>query len=84
MQLKIRTYFHAAARNQDAAATRPQASVDESPMLQIDTIEPGETIVERVQVFFPEPGKHVVGGDPARGRRGGRQPPLVRGRIPGA
>ena len=29
-------------------------------MLQIDKIEPGETVVERVQVFFPEPGKHVV------------------------
>ncbi len=60
VQLKIRTYFHASAPANRPESQRPEGRVDETPTLQIDHIEPGETVTERVQVFFPESGKHVV------------------------
>ena len=42
------------------SADRPAARVDESPMMEIERIEPGETVTQRVQVYFPAAGKHVV------------------------
>ncbi len=60
VQLKVRTYFHASSLKQHPTSDRPSSKEDESPMLQIDRIEPGETSVERVQVFFPKAGKHAV------------------------
>ena len=57
--LQVRTYFYAAP-GAGATADRPTAKVDESPMLEIERIEPGETVTQRVQVYFPEAGKHVV------------------------
>ena len=39
---------------------RPVGKTDESPIMEIERIEPGQTVTQRVQVFFPEAGKHVV------------------------
>ncbi|MHB8970382.1 MAG: BatA domain-containing protein [Pirellulaceae bacterium] len=57
--VKVRTllYEPPAATGQ---AERPVAKVDESPVMEIDRIEPGETVTQRVQVFFPAAGTHVV------------------------
>ncbi len=60
VQLKVRTYFYADNAMGQRAEDRPVGRVDETPSLQIQRIEPGETVTQRVQVFFPEPGKHVV------------------------
>jgi uncharacterized membrane protein len=57
--VKVRTLLYeplAAAGPPD----RPAAKMDESPMLEIDRIEPGETVAQRVQVYFPSAGQHVV------------------------
>lgn len=58
VQLRVRTHYFAAG--EQFQQERPVAQVDESPLLQIEQIEPGETVTQRVQVFFPQPGKHVV------------------------
>lgn len=60
VQLKVRTYFHQSLGEQPPETRQPNGEVDDSPTLQIDEIQPGETATQRVQVFFPEPGKHVV------------------------
>lgn len=60
VQVRIRTYFYSSSSRDQPERNQPNGEVDESPMLQIDEIEPGATAVQRVQVFFPEPGKHVV------------------------
>ncbi len=60
VQLRIRTYFYPSSRQQRPTIDHPTSKIDESPMLQIERIEPGETAVQRVQVFFPKAGKHVV------------------------
>ncbi|ADB17888.1 conserved hypothetical protein [Pirellula staleyi DSM 6068] len=60
VQLKIESTFYAAA---DVATTPPEqltGQVDELATLLLEKIEPGETISRRVQVYFPQPGKHVV------------------------
>ncbi len=58
--LKIRTFFYASDILESGSSQRPVGKADESPMLQMARIEPGETATQRVQVFFPEAGKHVV------------------------
>jgi len=58
--LKIRTYFY---DPQMAASSEPGSLApkeDEPPAVVIDEIEPGGTVTSRVQVYFPQPGKHVV------------------------
>jgi len=56
--LQVRTWFYAAAVG--AASERPVAKVDKSPMMELERLEPGETVTQRVQVYFPEAGQHVV------------------------
>ncbi|MCA9225506.1 MAG: BatA domain-containing protein [Planctomycetales bacterium] len=60
VQLTIKTtYFdpaETAAATPDATLGKPEAL----PTEFIDTIGPGETVTRRVQVYFPEPGEHVV------------------------
>jgi uncharacterized membrane protein len=58
--LQVRTLFYEPLTAENAAADRPNAQVDESPMLEINRLEPGETVTERVQVYFPKAGQHVV------------------------
>jgi hypothetical protein len=62
VQLKLQSTFYP---NDDLAKTDPDKlkGVDEElATLLIDSIGPGETITRRVQVYFPQPGKHVVLG----------------------
>ena len=60
VQLKIRTYFYAsdvpASGEQPASGWQGRRIAHAADR----TIEPGETVTQRVQVFFPESGKHVV------------------------
>ncbi len=60
VQLKVRTGFYSSDAGPRQEGQRPVSRVDETPTLQIQRIEPGETVTERVQVYFPEAGKHVV------------------------
>lgn len=60
VQIKVRTHLYESIREQLPENEQPASEVDDSPTLQIDQIKPGETAVQRVQVFFPQPGKHVV------------------------
>jgi hypothetical protein len=60
VQVKLRTTFFDASQLNTAA---PQANVgvsEDLPVVLIDEIPPGETATERVQVYFPAPGQHVV------------------------
>lgn len=60
VQLKLHSRFYPPG---DLAKTPPeglQAVSDELATLLIDQIGPGESITRRVQVYFPQPGKHVV------------------------
>jgi uncharacterized membrane protein len=58
--LKVRTLSFAPLAAEGAAADLPVAQEDETPTLEIERIEPGQTSTQRVQVFFAEPGQHVV------------------------
>lgn len=43
-----------------AASEVPVAKPDETPMMEIERIEPGQSITQRVQVYFTAAGQHVV------------------------
>jgi uncharacterized membrane protein len=58
--LQVRTLFYASPATEGAPPDRPAAKGDEAPMIEIDRLEPGETVTQRVQVYFPEAGQHVV------------------------
>ncbi|MEC7566383.1 MAG: BatA domain-containing protein [Planctomycetota bacterium] len=60
VQVKLRSIFHAPDQVDSSEPTAVVGQIDELPLLVIDTINPGETVVKRVQVFFPEAGQHVV------------------------
>lgn len=58
--VKIRTYFY---DPQSQAAAEPgmmRPVPDEPPAVLIDEIPAGGMVTSRVQVFFPQPGSHVV------------------------
>lgn len=54
--LKVRSTFHPASL--DGSESTPQTA--DLPDVQIDRIEPDETVSRQVQVFFPTAGQHVV------------------------
>jgi hypothetical protein len=58
--LKVRTTFFSDQTNTAGDAERPEGEMDEVPLIEIPRIEAGESITERVQVFFPDSGQHVV------------------------
>ena len=58
--LRMRTFAYDAAAIQSGGAARPIAADDDLPLMQIDRINPYETVTQRVQVYFAEAGKHVV------------------------
>jgi Aerotolerance regulator N-terminal len=63
VQLKLQSTFYppeAIAKTQPAAADSLKGQVDDLATLLIDQIGPGETLTRRIQVYFPQPGKHVV------------------------
>lgn len=60
VQLKLESTFFASG---DTATKPPEqltGQTDELATLLIEKIDAGETISRRVQVYFPQPGKHVV------------------------
>jgi hypothetical protein len=63
VQLKLQATFYSPgeiSRTPPTAADTLKGQVEELATLLIDQIGPGETVARRVQVYFPEPGKHVV------------------------
>jgi hypothetical protein len=60
VQLKVQSTFYAP---DDLTKTEPDkltGLTEELATLLIDAIGPGETVSRRVQVYFPQPGKHVI------------------------
>jgi Aerotolerance regulator N-terminal len=60
VQLKLQSTFYPES---DLAKTPPEelkGQGEDLATLLIDQIGPGETVTRRVQVYFPQPGKHVV------------------------
>jgi hypothetical protein len=60
VQLKLQATFYP---SDNLAATQPEelkGQVDDLATLLIDQIDPGESLTRRVQVYFAQPGKHVV------------------------
>ncbi|HEX5105155.1 MAG TPA: BatA domain-containing protein [Pirellulaceae bacterium] len=60
VQLKLQSAFYPA---DDVTASQPESlkgEVEDLATLLIESIGPGEVVDRRVQVYFPQPGKHVV------------------------
>lgn len=55
--LQLRTHFYDASPEE---LSQPTAELDELPTRQIPKIPAGQSVTERMQVFFPRSGKHVV------------------------
>jgi hypothetical protein len=63
VQLKLQSTFYSPeeiAKTSPAAADTLKGQTEDLATLLIDQIGPGETVTRRVQVYFPQPGKHVV------------------------
>jgi hypothetical protein len=63
VQLKLQSTFYPpdeTAKTPPTAADTLKGQTDDLATLLIDQIGPSETITRRVQVYFPQPGKHVV------------------------
>jgi hypothetical protein len=63
VQLKLQSTFYPAdeaAKTPPTAAETLKGHMEEIATLLVDQIGPGETVTRRVQVYFPQPGKHVV------------------------
>jgi hypothetical protein len=60
VQVKVRSTVYEDATAGGASAEQLNSSTEEIATLLIDEIGPGETITRRVQVFYTQPGKHVV------------------------
>jgi hypothetical protein len=63
VQLKLQSIFYPideVAKTPPTAAETLKGQVDDIATLLIDQIGPGETVSRRVQVYFAQPGKHVV------------------------
>ncbi len=60
VQVKVRTHFYDPTAVAVGEPGQVVAKLDEPPTVLIDLIPPGETATRRVQVYFPQPGPHVV------------------------
>ena len=60
IQLKLQSTFYPSDDLVSAQPDELKGQVDDLATLLIEKIEPGETLTRRVQVYFPQPGKHVV------------------------
>lgn len=60
VQVKIRSTVYEEATAGGASPEQLASSSEEIATLLIDDIDPGETVTRRVQVFYSNPGKHVV------------------------
>jgi uncharacterized membrane protein len=60
VQLKVQSTFFPPEDLTKADIEKLQGTTEELATLLIDQIGPGETASRRVQVYFPQPGKHVV------------------------
>jgi hypothetical protein len=60
VQLKLQSTFYPIDDLTKADAEQLKGQVDELATLLIEQIGPGEVVDRRVQVYFPQPGKHVV------------------------
>jgi Aerotolerance regulator N-terminal len=58
VQLKLRSLYFPPAANAQPNSAEPQR--EELPLVLIETMQPGEVITRRVQVYFPQAGHHVV------------------------
>ncbi len=58
VSVKIHTQFYEPELAGDAR--QPEPNVEDLPLLLIDRIDPGKTVTRRVQVYFPQAGRHVV------------------------
>jgi hypothetical protein len=60
VQLKVQSTFYPPEDLAKADIEKLQGTTEELATLLIDQIGPGETASRRVQVYFPQPGKHVI------------------------
>ena len=63
VQLKLQSTFYSPediVKTPPTAADTLKGKTEDLATLLIDQIGPGETVTRRVQVYFPQPGKHVV------------------------
>lgn len=60
VQVKVRLTFFDASKLNAVAPEANQGESEELPVVLIDEIGPGDVATERVQVYFPAPGQHVV------------------------
>lgn len=60
VQLKVRSTYYPPTNPAQFNAEKYAGVTEDIGTLLIDEIGPGETISRRVQVYFPQPGKHVV------------------------
>ncbi len=60
VQLRARTLLYDEAAASAGAQGAEKPKIDELPVVLIDEIKPGETIEQRVQVYFPTVGEHTV------------------------
>jgi hypothetical protein len=60
VQLKVQSTFYPPDDLTKIEADKLQGTTEELATLLIDQIGPGETANRRVQIYFPQPGKHVV------------------------
>jgi hypothetical protein len=60
IQLNVRTTFFDADTQRVDNPAQVAGRTDELPTVLIEEIEPGQSVTRRVQVFFPQPGRHVV------------------------
>ncbi len=59
VQLRIHTYFYSPDLGKQSAE-ESKGEKEDAPVELIDLIPAGEEVVRRVQVYFPQSGKHVV------------------------
>lgn len=60
VQLKLQSTFYPQADVAAGKAESLKGEVDDLATLLIEKLDPGETVNRRIQVYFPQPGKHVV------------------------
>jgi hypothetical protein len=60
VQLKLRTVFYPETELAKTAPEELKGQAEDLATLLLDQIGPGETVVRRIQVYFSQPGKHVV------------------------
>lgn len=60
VQLKLQSTFYPPDDLTKAQPDQLKGQVDELATLLIESIGPGEVVDRRVQVYFPQPGKHIV------------------------